>query len=253
MANPTAAALLFPFLIWSFLMSTSNAFLPPAPNNRRNSQSSLQMKKLPPFSRRALLASTLLASAQFAAAQLYARPGFTRIPTQFIAALGDPTSSSGREASEWGIWTEDPGPRGVFLKDYPQLDKNLGYAPAGWIFLKNDWWLEEHGLIMEAPYFPLAPGRYLVTGGRLVTTVLEIGTNGQWSLEQGTLYDVTHLPCRSARYVPNKGQGSPATAKPSDFPVMPGAAMPEVEGCDKQDYAVLFVIGKEQDGSVGEF
>ena len=252
MSNPTAVTLLLPLLFWSFLLSTSNAFLLTAPNNRRNSQTSLQMKKLPKFSRRALLASTLLASAQFAAAQLYARPGCTRIPTQFIAALGDPKSSSGSEASEWGIWTEDPGPRGVYLKAYQQLDKNLGYAPAGWIFSKNDWWLEEHGIIMEAPYFPLAPGRYLVTGGRVVTTVLEIGTHGQWSLESGTLYDVTHLPCRSARYKPNEGQGSPEMAKLSDFPVMPGAAMPEVLGCDKQDYAVIFVIGKEQDSNAGE-
>lgn len=210
------------------------------------------MTKLPPFSRRALLASTLLAGAQFAVAQMYAPPGFDRIPTQFIASLGDPTASRGNEAKEWGIWTVDPGPRGVLLKDYAQLETNLGHAPAGWIFSKNDWWLEEHGLIMEAPYFPLAPGRYLVTGGRLVTTVLEVGTNGQWSLENGTLYDVTHLPCRSARYKPNGGQGSPATAKLSDFPVMPGAVMPSVEGCDKQDYAVLFVIGKEHDDAVSD-
>ena len=27
------------------------------------------------------------------------------------------------------------------------------------------------------------------------------------------------------------------------FPVEPGAAMPPVEGCNKQDYAVLIVIG----------
>jgi hypothetical protein len=29
----------------------------------------------------------------------------------------------------------------------------------------------------------------------------------------------------------------------TDFPVSPGAAMPPVEGCHHQDYAVLIVIG----------
>jgi hypothetical protein len=36
---------------------------------------------------------------------------------------------------------------------------------------------------------------------------------------------------------------SPANAKQSTFPVAPGGAMPQVEGCTKQDYAVLIVIG----------
>ena len=39
--------------------------------------------------------------------------------------------------------------------------------------------------------------------------------------------------------------GSPLTANQSDFPVTPGAEMPKVDGCNKLDYAVLFVIGKE--------
>lgn len=64
-------------------------------------------------------------------------------------------------------------------------------APAGWTFDKNNWWLEEHGLIMESPYFPLPPGRYLVTGGRLVTTGLTITEDGRWKLDEGTLYDVS--------------------------------------------------------------
>ena len=60
-----------------------------------------------------------------------------------------------------------------------------------------------------------------------------------------TLYDVTHLACRAARYVPPKGPGScsPANARKSAFPVAPGAEMPPVEGCIKQDYAVLLVTG----------
>ncbi len=62
---------------------------------------------------------------------------------------------------------------------------------------------------------------------------------------------VTHLPCRSARYTPATDvaatalYGSPLTANTSDFPVKPGASMPSVKGCNKQDYAVLFVIGKD--------
>jgi hypothetical protein len=121
--------------------------------------------------------------------------------------------------------------------------------------------LEEHGLIMESPYFPLPPGRYLVTGGRMVTTGLTIASDGTWMLDDGnSLYDVTHLPCRSARYTPlvdatastnqndmnnnNNIVGSPLTANPRDFPVAPGAEMPKVPGCTKQDYAVLFVVGK---------
>jgi len=173
-------------------------------------------------------------------------PKFKRIPTQFIAALGDPASSAGANVNEWGLWTLDPGPRGVFLRDYTkQIVTNKGMAPSGWKFDENDWWVEEHGLLMEAPQFPLQPGRYLVTGGRSVTTPLTVTSDGKWSLEKGALYDVTHLPCRSARYTPNGDGGSPLTADQSSFPVKPGAEMPRVDGCNKLDYAVLFVIGKE--------
>ena len=78
---------------------------------------------------------------------------------------------------------------------------------------------------MESPEFPLKPGRYLVTGARSVTTGLTVEANGQWKLDEGTLYDVTHLPCRSARYNPVDASGSPAVARQKDFPVKPGAAM----------------------------
>ena len=45
----------------------------------------------------------------------------------------------------------------------------------------------------------------------------------------------------SARY---QGSGcSPSSAQAKDFPVRPGAAMPLVKGCEKQDHAVLFVLG----------
>eukprot|EP00568_Trieres_chinensis_P012128 CAMPEP_0183300858 /NCGR_PEP_ID=MMETSP0160_2-20130417/7146_1 /TAXON_ID=2839 ORGANISM="Odontella Sinensis, Strain Grunow 1884" /NCGR_SAMPLE_ID=MMETSP0160_2 /ASSEMBLY_ACC=CAM_ASM_000250 /LENGTH=286 /DNA_ID=CAMNT_0025463351 /DNA_START=55 /DNA_END=915 /DNA_ORIENTATION=+ len=201
--------------------------------------------------RRAFLASTAAAVTYNVVGAIATPPGFKRIPTQFIAALGDPDLSSGTGAETWGLWPVDPGPRGVRLDRYDQLEMSGGTAPAGWTFDGSDWWLEEHGLIMETPNFPLEPGRYLVTGGRLVTTILSIfppDDNGlmRWDLGAGKLYDVTHLPCRAARYRPREGEGgSPGTAKRSDFPVTPGAAMPEVQGCDKQDYAVLFVIGVE--------
>ena len=176
---------------------------------------------------------------------------FRRIATQFIAALGDPTASSGTNAQAWGLWPLDPGPRGVQLDDYEQLQAAKGITPAEWTFDVKDWWLEEHGLIMEKPDFPLPPGQYMVTGDREVKSVLTIhpevadGTQ-RWDLSGGaTLYDVTHLPCRSARYTPVTPESScsPGKADQKSFPVTPGAAMPPVEGCKKQDYAVLFVIG----------
>eukprot|EP00980_Cylindrotheca_fusiformis_P001825 scaffold408_cov71-Cylindrotheca_fusiformis.AAC.26 len=193
-----------------------------------------------------LLGASGVASASLFKTNVYTPSGFQRIyPTQFIAAVGDPKASEGSQAEDWGIWKVDPGPRGVWLRQYSNDIVN-NRAPAGWTFNQNDWWLEEHGLIMESPEFPLKPGRYLVTGGRMTTTGLTVDSAGNWKLDEGTLYDVTHLPCRSARYTPIAGQdGSPLTANPSNFPVAPGAEMPSVKGCNKQDYAVLFVVGKE--------
>ena len=175
---------------------------------------------------------------------------YKRIPTQFIAALGDPSATSGNSAQSWGLWRVDPGPRGVWLRNYEQLKAAGGIAPAQWKFDSADWWVEENGLIMERPEFPVSPGKYVVTGNREVTTVLTVypvGDDGaqRWELDRGaTLYDVTHLACRSARYTPATGDNScsPSKAQTTAFPVTPGAAMPPVEGCNKQDYAVLFVI-----------
>ena len=68
----------------------------------------------------------------------------------------------------------------------------------------------------------------------------------RWELDDGaTLYDVTHLACRSARYTPATSGNlcSPAKAQTAAFPVTPGGLMPPVESCNKQDYAVLLVIG----------
>lgn len=175
---------------------------------------------------------------------------FKRVRTQFIAALGDPSATSGRGASQWGIWRVDPGPRGERLADYGRLAANGGVAHAGWRFDQSDWWLEEHGLIMEKPDFPLPAGKYVVTGDREITTVLTIAADGDaWTLDEGTLHDVTHLPCRSARYTPEVSGSSPANAKQQDFPVKPGSAMPDVPGCNRRDYAVLFVVAVEATAS----
>ena len=177
------------------------------------------------------------------------QPKFKRVRTQFIAALGAPDAGAGDGAQEWGLWPVDPGPRGVPLDRYDRLEADGFVARAGWTFDQRDWWLEEYGRIMEAPQFPLPSGQYLVTGDREVTTVLTVhpaddGGNQRWELGDGaTLYDVTHLGCRSARYTSVDGSCTPASAPRDAFRVAPGAEMPPVEGCSKQDYAVVFVIG----------
>jgi hypothetical protein len=177
---------------------------------------------------------------------------FQRIPLQFIAALGAPDATSGNNAQDWGVWPVDPGPRGVRLNRFERLQQAAGVAPAGWQFDTTDWWLEENGLIMEQPEFPLLPGQYLVTGDRKVTTVLTVHPvdaqgNVPWELaDEATLYDVTHLGCRSARYTPTtdkKVSCTPANAPQDAFRVAAGAEMPPIAGCMKQDYAVLFIVG----------
>ena len=206
-----------------------------------------------------LVISCLVTIAAFGPSAHAAAQGQPRIrrfwSPQYIAALGDPKANSGNGAQTWGLWREDPGPRGVKLSRYEQLRAANGIAPARWKFDGADWWLEEHGLIMEKPAFPVPPGRYLVTGDREVTTVLTIypkdeDGNQRWALADGAkLYDVTHLACRSARYTPSATGSkscSPASARQTAFPVAPGATMPSVEGCSKQDYAVLIVIGAAQ-------
>ena len=175
---------------------------------------------------------------------------FRRIEPQYIAALGDPGATSGTGAQAWGLWSQDPGPRGCKLDRYPEL-KASGVAPSQWKFDDKDWWLEEHGLIMEKPTFPLPAGKYLVTGDREVTSVLTIhprdkAGNQRWELADGaTLYDVTHLGCRSARYTPAaiNNPCTPSNVRTTGFPVYPGADMPIVNGCRKQDYTVLIVVG----------
>jgi len=171
------------------------------------------------------------------------------VSIQFIAALGDPAASSGAGAGAWRLWRVDPGPRGVPLRDFPALAAAGLVAKAGWRLDPADFWIEEHGRLMEAPE-PLPPGRFLVTGDREKTVALTVAADGAWSLAGGaSLFDVTHLPCRSARYTPvgSAAESSPARAALRDFPVAPGALMPAVPGCEKRDYAVLFVLAVEED------
>ena len=212
--------------------------------------------KLEALNRRSFIAQGTAAAAAAAAAALPAvawaavdRSQFKRVPTQYIAALAAPDATAGNNAETWGLWRQDPGPRGLRVRSFDRL-KN-GVAPAGWQFDEHAWWLEEHGLLMEAPEFPMPPGVYLVTGDREVTSVLTVhapAADGRqrWELADGaTLYDVTHLRCRSAIYTPATAGAScsPSAVREDDFPVTPGAAMPPVANCAKQDYQVLIVIG----------
>ena len=87
-----------------------------------------------------------------------------------------------------------------------------------------------------------------MSGERETTAVLTVRPGGEWALSRGTLYDVTHLPCRSALYTPanpsaESGSCSPARADPRLFRVAPGGPMPDVAGCSRQDHAILFVLG----------
>ncbi len=166
--------------------------------------------------------------------------------TQYIAALGDKMSKSGSGADKWGFWAQDPGPRGVWLKYFPILQK-LGVAPAMWKFDPNDWWLDENGLIMEKPQFPVPAGRYVVTGARERIAVLTVESNGNWSLgNNSTIYDVTHLRCRAANFQPvsSSASCSPASVTREKFPISPTDSMPEAHNCTKQDYQVLIVVGR---------
>lgn len=203
------------------------------------------------MTRRVILTGAL---ASLLPAVLRAADKFEPGPTQYIAALGATTATSGNDAETWGFWEVDPGPRGVYLRDYPALAANANVAPDGWTLDPAGWWVEEYGRLMEAPVFPMPPGRYVVTGGREVTSVLTVqpvDADGHqaWALSHGaTIYDVTHLRCRAALYTPLDGQTcTPDAASDDSFPVRVGDAMPAVSGCAKRDYQVLIVVGRMVD------
>ena len=137
------------------------------------------------------------------------------------------------------------------ITDYAALIANAGKASAGWQFDSAAWWLEEHGLIIKAPVFPLPAGQYVVTGGRGMTSVLTVSAasapgTSNWSLADGaSVYDVTHLGWRAAVYTPAQGQFCTPDATPiSVFPMRPDISMPAVAGCTQREYQVLIVLGK---------
>ncbi len=187
-----------------------------------------------------------------ASAELKIKP----IDTQYIAALGDPAATRGDNAETWGLWVLDPGPRGVRLSRSSEF-LSKGVAPAGWVFDKSDWWVEEYGRIMEKPDFPLPPGRYLVTNGKFTSALLTVREKDSaghmaWELGDGaTLISVTHLGCRAGRYRPESAGAvcTPGNMAPEQFPVAPGAAMPHAKGCSKLDYNVLIVVGMVDEGA----
>ena len=183
---------------------------------------------------------------------LTAQTKYKRIRTQYIAALAPSEATSGTGAETWGLWRIDPGPIGVWLRFYKLLQKAGNIAPAGWRFNINDWWLDENGLIMKAPEFPMPSGKYYVTNGEEHISLLTVDppdSKGKqtWSLSDGkTIADVTHGPCRSTRYTPENGLGtcSPVNASLDAFPLKPGEDPPPVIGCRRKKYAVLIVFGK---------
>ena len=61
---------------------------------------------------------------------------------------------------------------------------------------------------------------------------MTVHDDGRWELSKGQLYDVTHLPCRSALYTPASAESTctPAQANPKDFPVVRGAVAGGVVG-----------------------
>ena len=97
-------------------------------------------------------------------------------------------------------------------------------------------------------------GKYVVTGDREMQAVLTVHPKSddgvqRWELsDNATLYDVTH--CDAARRL-FAGRGRefvfPREGAAIVLPGGPGATMPPVEGCNKQDYEVLIVIGMGTD------
>ena len=210
------------------------------------------------FTRRQWLASAFGLLGIAISSPLLAQTKIRRIPTQYIAALAPEGATSGTGAESWGLWKVDPGPIGVWLRLYQALQKAGNIAPAGWRFDIDDWWLDENGLIMKAPEFPIPAGQYYVTNGEgniSLLTVEEPDGEGKqaWTLtDNKTIADVTHGPCRSARYTPEGESGtcSPEYADRSAFPLKPGESPPLVSGCNRKSYAVLIVFGVASEGTL---
>lgn len=209
------------------------------------------MQKPYRLTRRQWLVSSLGLMATALSSPLFAQTQIRRIAPQYIATLAPSGATSGTGAETWGLWRVDPGPIGVWLRFYQLLQKAGNLAPAGWRFDIDDWWLDENGLIMKAPEFPMPAGNYYVTNGEdhiSLLTVEKPDANGEqaWSLsDEKTIGNVTHGPCRSARYTPegNSATCSPANANRDAFPLKLGEIPPPVDGCNRKQYAVLIVFG----------
>ena len=210
------------------------------------------MKNITRITRRKWITLLLSSLTVGVSSQTIAQTKFKRIRTQYIAALAQSNLTSGTGAETWGLWRIDPGPIGVWLQFYKLLQKAGNIAPAGWRFNIDDWWLDENGLIMKAPEFPMPAGKYYVTNGEEHISLLTVeppdttGTQA-WSLSDNkTIANVTHGPCRSTRYTPENGLGtcSPVNANQNVFPLKPGEDPPPVQGCKRKKYAVLIVFGK---------
>ena len=209
------------------------------------------------ISRRHLVTTGLAAAAfsTFAWPALGQNTRFRRVRSQYIAALGAEDATSGDNAHTWGHWPEDPGPIGVWLRDFEKLEANGGVGPKGWQFNRDDWWLDENGLLMMSPNFPMPSGRFLVTNAIdnvAMLTVAAPDADGKqsWELSDGrTLYDITHQKCRSARYRPTSegADCTPANAQKSAFPLSPGEDPPSVADCDRLVYAVPIIYAVEEE------
>jgi len=197
--------------------------------------------------------SLAAAAAGFALPAAAQQPQFRQVPSQYIAALGPASAKSGNNAHTWGHWADDPGPNGVFLRNFEAMKANGGKAPAGWTFDPDDWWLDENGLIMKKPVFPMPSGRFLVTNAKLNIAMLTVGKpdadgNQSWELSgDKTLGDITHQKCRSSRYRPERegADCSPSNARQDVFPLSPGEDPPPVHGCDRKVYAVPIIFAVE--------
>ena len=155
------------------------------------------MNPLKTLTRRQWLSGALALAGLSMAGPAHAKTYFRRIPLMYIAALGPENARSGNNAQTWGLWRRDPGPIGVWLRLYQTLRKAGNIAPAGWRFDIDDWWLDENGLIMKAPDFPMPAGRFLVTNGEehiAILTVHQPDADGNQAWELGsdkTLANVT--------------------------------------------------------------
>src|ERR1700742_4967520 len=96
----------------------------------------MNVRYLVPFVSRRLLSmgSLILAASLQQPASGVDLSKFRRIEPQFIAALGDPGATSGNGAQSWGLWSQDPGPRGCKLDRYDQLKATGGVTPSQWKF-----------------------------------------------------------------------------------------------------------------------